>query len=658
MGGDGYCAKDCAGLGQLTCPAGAVCEQLGGQAVLCMDGCCSQDDCRDGFRCDRKPEIDIYQDLALCPEPGICVASCTSDAGCPQGTVCDLQSGNCVPRVGAGSGVGAACTAADQCNSGNCLSAYPGGYCTSACGSQFGTCEAGSECYAWRGATATCMARCQTDAQCRAGYRCEVSAEQDDGSNVRAFCVPRCDAFGNCPDGMNCDPGTGRCIDGAVPASPIGAFCNGNDDCASGNCNTAWPSGSCTASCGTCSDGAVCINGSCQAACSTANDCRFKYVCISGGCSPGCTSDTSCGAALVCDTASGLCVSPTVGSVTQEFATTTIQVSASGSNDVTFEVPANALSAVIHIDDGGGDTLMAPLQLVGPGNTTLYNIQDPASSRLTFLPTTGTFTGMFPNGPNINLVPGSYRVSFVRNDGTASTNVRIFGKVASGFPARQELGLAMYFVGNVAGLSASSAPNDPRFVTALNELRSLYDTLGVTTLAPTYHDLPGGALRTIDSVNGTNSELSQLFKQGTLDGVLQFYFVDEIIGGAEGFTILGIAGGIPGPPGLARGPHSGVAITTVGAIDRPALMGQVMAHEGAHFLGLFHTSEATGTAHDPLPDTVQCPASRDRNWDGYISVEECAGAGADNFMFWAASGASRGTSTEQGRVVRRNPLTK
>src|SRR5690606_22445195 len=139
---------------------------------------------------------------------------------------------------------------------------------------------------------------------------------------------------------------------------------------------------------------------------------------------------------------------------------------------------------------------------------------------------------------------------------------------------------------------------------------------------------------------------------------LQFYFVDEILGGEEGYVILGIAGGIPGPPGIAGGPHSGVAVTISGVLDRPTLLGQVMAHEGGHYLGLFHTSEATGTTHDPLPDTVQCSSSRDSNWDGYVSPEECAGSGADNFMFWAASGTARGTSAEQGRVVRRNPLTR
>lgn len=658
MGADGYCASDCSLLGQFSCPSGAVCEQLGDQAILCMDGCCGQGDCRDGYRCARKPEIDIYQDLALCPEPGICTLSCTSDASCPQGQVCDRASGECAPRVGVNSGVGAGCATGDQCNSGTCLAGYPGGYCTSPCGTQFSDCEPGSECFSWRDGAATCMARCSADAQCRPGYRCEVNAEQTGGDSVRAFCVPRCDAFGDCPDGTSCDAGSGQCVAGSAAPGPIGAFCAGGGDCQSGTCEASWPNGYCTDSCGTCPAGAVCVDGSCLDACGTANDCRFRYACVAGGCQPGCAVDSECTGGLVCNTASGECVSPTAGATVQEFANASVSITASGSTEMTFTVPPNALSAVVHVDDGQQE-LMAVLQLFAPGDALLYDIQAPAVSKLTFLPTGGTFTGMFPNGPNVNLVAGTHRVTFVRESGSANANVRVFGKVADGFPREQSLAVAFYFVGGPGGLTAATAPNHAGFQQAVGEMRAIYASLGMVMGTPTYEDVANpGALSVIDTVDGPSSELSQLFRRGGRDDTLQFYFVDEILGGEEGYVILGIAGGIPGPPGIAGGPHSGVAVTISGVLDRPTLLGQVMAHEGGHYLGLFHTSEATGTTHDPLPDTVQCSSSRDSNWDGYVSPEECAGSGADNFMFWAASGTARGTSAEQGRVVRRNPLTR
>lgn len=658
MGQAGYCASDCAGLGQLVCPAGAVCEQLGDQALKCMDGCCGVDDCREGFRCERKPELEIYVDLAVCAEPGICFLRCTSDVACSQGQVCDTVSGRCVPRVGADSEVGAACASGDQCNSGTCLTAYPGGYCTSACGTQLSQCEPGSECFGWRDATATCMARCEADAACRAGYRCEVSAVEAGGSSVRGFCVPRCDAYGSCPDGQSCDPRAGACVEGAAAPGPIGAFCHGDADCAAGTCDVSWPNGYCTAGCGSCEAGAVCVDARCLRGCAGASDCRFQYVCVAGGCQPGCATDADCSGELLCNSASGLCVAPGGGGGVVDLAAESVQVTASGSPEVVFTVPSDGISAFIHASDGG-QTLLTVWQLFGPDNTLLYDIQNPAISRLTFLPSEGTFSGMFPNGPGINLVPGSYSVSFVRESGTATAAVRVLGKTASGFPTQQTLPLVFTFVGAPAGLTAATAPTDSRFQQAVAEVETIYGALGVRVDAPVYEDLANpGALAVIDTVEGAGSELSQLLSRGTRDGVLHFYLVEEILGGADGYTILGIAGGIPGPPGIAPGPHAGVAVTLGPVLDQPVLLGQVIAHEGAHYLGLFHTTEATGTVHDPLPDTTRCEASQDANWDGYVSPEECAGHGADNFMFWAASGTARGTSPEQGRVVRRNPLTQ
>ena len=177
----------------------------------------------------------------------------------------------------------------------------------------------------------------------------------------------------------------------------------------------------------------------------------------------------------------------------------------------------------------------------------------------------------------------------------------------------------------------------------------------------TYEDLDSGAsaLKVIDSVDGPGNELGQLFsKSQNLGQGINFFFVQEIVGGDEGFIILGIAGGIPGPPAIQGTVHSGVALTMMGFRDQPVVLGQTMAHEGGHYLGLFHTSESGGTSHDPLPDTAQCKASNDADFDGYVTTQECSGRGSDNFMFWLAAEGSNRVSDEQGRVVRRNPATK
>jgi Cys-rich repeat protein len=649
---EGYCTSSCADFGQVICPTGSVCEELGDKAVYCLDGCCSADDCRPGFRCARRAELDIYQDLTLCPTPGVCLARCTSDSSCEVGSRCDQATGQCVPKKGSDAGVGAICSSAGDCNSGTCLSGFPGGYCTSPCGTQFQGCESGSECYALGEGASTCLLLCQNGDDCRAGYRCLEVASGESGK-ILGYCLPRCESMG-CPDGQSCGA-DGACALGSPSPGPIGAFCTSDAGCQSGRCDTAQPNGYCTADCASC-DG-PCVLGSCRAACDAEADCRFGYVCESGACVSACRSDAECGAGQVCD--SGRCrARATVSDGVVDFLDTTVTVSGEGSERLAFDVPDNALSAFIHASDGR-DELMALWQVFAPGETLVYDIGDPVNSRFVTLPTDGNFSALLPPGPVFNFVPGTYQVSFLRDGGAAPTNVRVFGKVGSGFPDRQRLDLVLTFVSAPEGLNANAARTDSDFQRAMTVFDELYGRLGVDLGEVVYEDLDASSLRTIDSVDGPGNELGALFSKSRAAGQgINFFFVQEIVGGDEGFIILGIAGGIPGPPAIMGTRHSGVALTMMGFRDSPKVLGQTMAHEGGHYLGLFHTSESNGTSHDPLPDTAQCKASNDGDFDGYVTTQECAGKGAENFMFWLADENASQVSVEQGRVLRRNPATK
>ncbi|MFO0746121.1 MAG: hypothetical protein U1F43_10665 [Myxococcota bacterium] len=659
MGPEGYCASDCSSLGQFECASGSVCEELGDQAVYCVDGCCSDGDCRDGFRCARKPELDVYQDLTACTSPGVCLLRCTSDAGCEVGYKCNVN-GECVPKKSIEAGVGAPCAAAADCNSGTCLNGFPGGYCTSSCGNQFETCEPGSDCYATTDGASSCYKLCQSGDDCRSGYRCQVVASSSETDKARGYCLPRCEAD-SCADGTHCDAASGACVDGAAEPGPIGAFCGGDGDCTSGDCDASQPNGYCTASCGSCDDGGVCVGGACRAACDNPGDCRFGYLCDQGACLAACRSDADCAGEQICNTASGKCVEKSAGGVVQTFVEKTITISDTGSEDVLFDVPEGALSAAIFAEDDQ-QVLIALNQVYVPGDTLVFDINDPVNSRFGLLPTEGSFSALLPPGPVFNFVPGQYRVSFLRDSGTADTRIKIFGKVSTGFPERQAIDVVLTFVGGPEGLNATSAQSDQDFQTAVGVFEDLYSNLGIDIGQKIYEDLGGSAgdaLRTIDSTDGANNELSQLFTHSTAQGQgLNFFFVKEIVGGDEGYIILGVSGGIPGPPAIQGTQHSGVALSLTDFRDQPNVLGQTMAHEGGHYLGLFHTTESNGTSHDPLPDTAECQASDDKNFDGYLSDEECAGKGSDNFMFWLASTSSNKTSAEQGRVLRRNPGTK
>ncbi len=184
-----------------------------------------------------------------------------------------------------------------------------------------------------------------------------------------------------------------------------------------------------------------------------------------------------------------------------------------------------------------------------------------------------------------------------------------------------------------------------------------------------YCDLPANdaeRFAVIDGIEGPGSELSRMFDLSARAGelgcnpeqALNFFLVQEIVGGRAGYIILGIAGGIPGPPGVHGTAHSGVAVTMAGFRRSPRQLAQTMAHEGGHYLGLFHTTEAEGTAFDPLADTPECGTENDRNRDGVVDYRECAERGRENLMFWAAGDDAETVTADQGFVLVRNPGLK
>ena len=128
--------------------------------------------------------------------------------------------------------------------------------------------------------------------------------------------------------------------------------------------------------------------------------------------------------------------------------------------------------------------------------------------------------------------------------------------------------------------------------------------------------------------------------------------------------------GSPAPALLQGTEHSGVVVATFGGIDDMSdafavTQGNTMAHEAGHFFGLFHTTESPGANGgpgnvDPIPDTPECPASRDADGDGTVSAEECSDLDGGNLMFWVAPGpgstvVQEAITPDQRFVFLRNP---
>lgn len=271
--------------------------------------------------------------------------------------------------------------------------------------------------------------------------------------------------------------------------------------------------------------------------------------------------------------------------------------------------------------------------------------------------------------------------SFSAAGGTSSSNG--LNKV---WTNRKKLNVNLIFIKD-GNTRAYPNPTQAGLQTALDRWKSIYSQNSVkidiqfTVTELDSSEFLNVASLSTDSYNTTGS-LGKLFSSTSSvqsDVALNLYIArDETeVGG-----VLGISGGIPGTVGLKGTPQSGMAVFiephrssgvlgSVLSVADQNFLGDTMAHETAHFLGLFHTVESAGQSGsgypnyttDPLIETPICTSSRNTNGNGRVDISECSGtgffdSGSLNLMFWAGDGVTQQTQLtgEQGWVLRLNPL--
>lgn len=138
---------------------------------------------------------------------------------------------------------------------------------------------------------------------------------------------------------------------------------------------------------------------------------------------------------------------------------------------------------------------------------------------------------------------------------------------------------------------------------------------------------------------------------------LNVYVIDDF---TEGDGTLGIAGGVPGPNGVALTAASGLIVALEPhftedeegdfALDEQ-LIGSTIAHELGHQLGLDHTTESDGSTRSAITDLESCAYES----LGLSDPSECPDG--RNLMFWSSGDESQSQlSPEQVFVLNHNPI--
>jgi hypothetical protein len=180
----------------------------------------------------------------------------------------------------------------------------------------------------------------------------------------------------------------------------------------------------------------------------------------------------------------------------------------------------------------------------------------------------------------------------------------------------------------------------PPVAAAIDYLDARLAEMGLAVGEVRQHEIRGGlrsrfAVLSTGLRPGEEDERGELFalSAGARGPSLPIFLVRTVVGA------LGRSGGVPGPAGVHGTAGSGIVIGP-DLVSSQSTFEHALAHEALHFLGLFHTTEATGLVKDSIDDTPACRLDRDVDGDGILSPEECEGAGADNLMFWTLSGES------------------
>ena len=522
---------------------------------------------------------------------------------------------------------------------------------------------------------------CASNPDCSTGLVCVP--QPAGGGQCLALCTTNLEcASGSCRLAAGTTSGFCEIAAENAPGSPDGAACTADADCLGGSCLTeaqGFPGGHCTtlgcAAFADCSgERTGCLEGNpnyCIGLCQADTDCRVGYECraVGGGayCAPQ-AGTTDPGPNPQDDPQDDPQrdpqddpgpqpepepepepepQSPLTGEVV--CASRLSQRGAYQGFDeyeFTFDVPQGSSSfMVVPFSTSSRDQIYS-VDVQGPGGRLdMFGDYDFANANPTFLidinPT------LVPQAPQFArfVAAGTHTMRMAAN---AEVCHVVYAKSGPG----TTVDLNFQFVG-VRGLAAANAASHGNFQAALRRVGDVYQSAGLRLGRVRYSDASSSVTSRYSIVRSEEDVFSLVENSRdpgpTLDERLSInvFFIDDFA--IQGGQVLGISAGLPGAAGV-HGTRSSGLVFSASTMNDPQQLGQVLAHEIGHYLGLFHTSEQEGQAFDPLSDTQECAS--------WLWGDPTACPDINNLMFPFAGVLHAQVSSQQGQIVHYNPLVK
>ncbi len=334
---------------------------------------------------------------------------------------------------------------------------------------------------------------------------------------------------------------------------------------------------------------------------------------------------------------------------------TTYSATISGglSNRIEFEIPFGVDSFLVEVRGKNGRYFLA--DFIPPNGRDLISGGKYTSRGAIEIP--GLVDWLYPNDGTEGVEAGTYSLTVRVQDGASDQDIKVSVYTPLAKPS-DTCGIRIDFLVDeralsLAGTEAAFARIVERMDINLRQVGIKIEDYQVQRVDMQSADIDlgnGSATSIVDDV------LAKTITRGSARSDAIHALIVRRIGGTDhpNFDPAGYSMGLPGPYAANRG-SSAVLVSTelyseANSLDADGLASSLV-HEIGHFLGLYHTSERNGSAHDPLSDTVECS-----------NEFSCTDEFRRNIMtssFWlnGASPASRNRfSEDQGVIMRGHPL--